>query len=62
MDETSKILLDALKNANQICRSAYQIALRDGKDTNWEAFKAQCEKSLEIQMDVINNNIQRESA
>lgn len=56
-----KILFDALKNANEICRSAYQIAAREGKNTNWEAFKNQCEKSLEIQLDVINNMTKEDS-
>lgn len=27
------------ETANELLRSAYQIAEREGKDTNWEAFK-----------------------
>ena len=28
-------LRSALKEANEICRSAYQVAARSGKETNW---------------------------
>lgn len=38
-----------LKDANDLCRSAFQIAERDGKDTNWPAFRAQLEASLKRQ-------------
>ena len=38
-----------LKDANDMCRSAMQIALRDGKETNWPAFRAQLEASLKRQ-------------
>lgn len=39
----------ALEHANSLCRSAFQIAARDGKETNWIAFRACLKKSLEIQ-------------
>lgn len=42
-------LHDALKSANEICRSAFQIANRDGQATNWEAFRGQVHKSLALQ-------------
>lgn len=32
-------IFEELANANSLLRSAYSITLRDGKDTNWEAFK-----------------------
>lgn len=31
--------LDVPDTANSLLRSAYQIAMRSGQDTNWEAFK-----------------------
>jgi len=33
------ILLCALADANEICRSAAEIAKRDGNETNWQAFR-----------------------
>jgi len=42
-----EIQADALRDANELCRSAYQVALRDGKTTNWRAFR----KSLIISLD-----------
>jgi hypothetical protein len=40
---------EVLKDANRLCRSAMQIALRDGRDTNWPAFRNQLEASLKRQ-------------
>ena len=34
-------LEEEVKESNGLLRSAYQIAKRDGKDTNWEAFRNQ---------------------
>lgn len=34
-----KRLSTTLAEANEICRSAHEIAKRDGADTNWEAFR-----------------------
>jgi len=34
------------KAANELLRSAYQIAEREGKDTNWEAFKNNLQAEL----------------
>lgn len=34
------------KAANELLRSAYQIAERQGKDTNWEAFKNNLQSEL----------------
>jgi len=39
----------ALKDANDLCRSAYQIAEREGAETNWTAFHTQLKASLERQ-------------
>jgi len=39
----------APEHANGLCRSAFQIAERDGKETNWIAFRACLRESLEIQ-------------
>ena len=50
--ENGKVL-DALKSANSMCRSAMEIARRDGKDTNWEAFRNQLMKSLETQQKIL---------
>lgn len=35
-----------LKNANELLRSAYAIACREGQDTNWDAFKQRVEEAL----------------
>ena len=40
---------EALESANKICRSAFAIADRDGKTTNWQGFRARCKDSLAIQ-------------
>lgn len=42
-------LLKALLSANDLCRSAHAIAEREGKNTNWKAFKARLSKSLKVQ-------------
>lgn len=34
-------LRKALRGANDICRSMYCIVAREGRETNWEAFRAQ---------------------
>ena len=39
----------ALEHANGLCRSAFQIAERDGMETNWIAFRACLKESLDIQ-------------
>ncbi|MCK5613711.1 hypothetical protein KAR91_68235 [Candidatus Pacearchaeota archaeon] len=35
-----------MNESNELLRSAYQIALREGKDTNWEAFKQNVKTEL----------------
>ena len=48
MNEHKKITeeISLQTEANSLLRSAYQIALREGKDTNWEAFKISLWKEL----------------
>jgi len=48
-----KRILDSLEKKNKainelkdLIRSAHEIATREGKDTNWEAFKTQCKNVL----------------
>jgi hypothetical protein len=40
---------EALAEANEVCRSAYQIAARGGAETNWAAFTTRLEGALERQ-------------
>ncbi len=42
-------LKTALADANAICRSSKQIASRLGEETNWDAFNAMLDASLERQ-------------
>ena len=49
LNEEIKRLMDEVKESNQIIRSAYSIAKRDGKETNWEAFRNQVSIALERQ-------------
>jgi len=44
-----KPYLDALIQANQLCRSMNSIAEREGKQTNWVAFKKQLSEALLVQ-------------
>lgn len=37
--EVVDALINALKEANEVTRSAHSIASRRGKDTNWKSFK-----------------------
>ncbi len=46
-------LMSALKEANEMCRSAYSIAERQGKETNWDAFSAKLSKQLDVQHKII---------
>lgn len=46
-----------LDEVNSLLRSAYQIALRDGKDTNWEAWRNQLFKVLKKQHKLMYPNI-----
>lgn len=43
----------ALESANEICRSAFAIADREGKTTNWEAFRSRTKDSLALQHSVL---------
>ena len=44
-----------LTEANELLRSAYAIAEREGDDTNWKAFKNSLEQLLLKQSLVLNN-------
>ena len=39
----------ALQDANDLCRSAYQVAVREGRETNWNAFRDCLSESLDRQ-------------
>lgn len=43
----------ALESANEICRSAFAIADREGATTNWQAFRARAKDSLALQHSVL---------
>lgn len=42
-------LMEEIKQSNSLLRSAFMIAKRDGKETNWEAFRGQLDIALERQ-------------
>lgn len=46
-------LLRALRKANEMLRSAYQIASRKGKETNWESFTKCLEGELVAEHDTL---------
>lgn len=46
VDEMSVVVKNDPTEANSLLRSAYQIALREGKETNWEAFKGRVYEEL----------------
>ena len=45
-----------LEPSNQLLRSAYQIARRDGKDVNWFAFQKQVDAELKRQHQILYTN------
>ena len=45
-----------LEVANDLLRSAYAIAERDGKDTNWEAFRKKLGPVLQRQNQILNGS------
>lgn len=47
-------LLDALKNANSICRSMHSIAERRGKETAWDTFGPMLDKALTEQHAILH--------
>lgn len=46
-------LQDALREANDICRSMHSIAERAGRKTNWVAFHAKLTKVLKAQHKIL---------
>lgn len=47
--KATKRLEKMLLEANELLRSAYAIAQRNGEETNWEAFRGQLKKALDAQ-------------
>ncbi len=47
--EQVKALTTALLDANDMCRSAYAVAERDGTETGWQAWRTSLKASLERQ-------------
>ena len=47
--KATKRLEKMLLEANELLRSAYAIAQRNGEQTNWEAFRGQLQKALQAQ-------------
>jgi hypothetical protein len=41
-----------MSEANDLLRSAYSIAIKEGKDTNWEAFENSVRKELMSQAEI----------
>ena len=48
-------LKEGLETANDLCRSANEIAKRNGAETNWEAFRKKLSISLKKQHIVMNS-------
>lgn len=48
-NQTIDDLRTALKDANEFCRIAYDVALRDGKGTNWQSLRYALQVSLDRQ-------------
>ncbi len=46
LNEEIKLLMDEIKESNGLLRSAFMIAKRDGKQTNWEAWRKQLDIAL----------------
>ena len=49
-----KRLSAALTEANEVCRSAHEIAKRDGADTNWETFRMCLKVALATQQAIMH--------
>jgi len=43
-----------LRVANQLLRSAHEISTREGRDTDWVAFRARLEPTLVVQNTILN--------
>ena len=50
-----KILEEAHTVANGALRSAWQIAEREGRETNWSGFRASLRYSLDVSHEVLNS-------
>ena len=45
--------MKALWAANEVMRSMYQIAIREGRDTNWPPFIERLKKELQVQHELM---------
>lgn len=50
--ENARLIVE-VKESNSLLRSSYQIALRDGNKTNWEAFRNQLHLALIRQHEIM---------
>jgi len=48
-----------MRETNELLRSAYQIASREGKNTNWKSFKNNLERALLNQAAVLSSTDER---
>jgi hypothetical protein len=56
MSETITELRFEVAESNGLLRSAFAIALRDGNETNWEAFRKQLDIALVRQLEMMNRH------
>ena len=54
-------LSTTLAEANEICRSAHEIAKRDGAETNWEAFRNRLSVALTNQHAIMYPKVDNEN-
>jgi hypothetical protein len=54
--ELASRAMKALREANELCRSAYQIAEREGKATRWDAFRKRLLESCLRQAEAIHGH------
>lgn len=50
------LVFDNLYKTNDLLRSAYQIAKREGESTNWEGFLKQLNQQLQINHEILYND------
>ncbi|WP_397587074.1 hypothetical protein [Sphingobium fuliginis] len=55
LEEEIKRLREALTDHNEALRSAYQVADREGKDTNWLALRGNIMWALAEHQQIVNN-------
>jgi len=63
LPEIAERAMDALRSANDLCRSAHQIAEREGKATRWTAFRARLlESCLKQALAIHGHEVRADSA